>query len=79
MTLNGFIKRKPRKRNLKAAIKTMRSKWLEGTYENFVDRLARVLGCSHEEAKAVFEYWLKAEFVKLDDRGLVTWRNVRGF
>jgi len=78
MSLNHFIERKPRKHNLKAAIKIMRSKWYEGEYENFVSRLARVLDCSHEEAKAVFEYWLKAEFVKFDDRGLVTWRNVRG-
>jgi len=77
MTLNGFIKR-PRKHNLKAAITIMRSKWLEGEYENFVSRLARVLGCSHEEAKAVFEEWLDAGFIKLNERGLVAWRNVRG-
>jgi hypothetical protein len=78
MSLNHFIKRK-RKVNLKAALKTMRRRFYEGEYDSFVSQLARVLDCSVEEAKAVFEYWLEAEFVKLDDRGLVTWRNVRGF
>jgi len=78
MTLNGFIKRKPREHNLKAAIKIMRSKWYEGEYENFVSRLARVLDCSIEEARVVCGEWLECGFIKLNERGLVAWRNVRG-
>jgi hypothetical protein len=76
MSLNHYIKNK-RKHNLKAAIKIMRSKWYEGEYQNFVDRLARVLGCSIEEAKAICEEWLICGFLRLNERGLLTWRNVR--
>jgi hypothetical protein len=63
MTLNGYLAPKPRKINLKAALKIMRSKWLEGEYDNFVSQLSRVLGCSIEEANAVSKE--------------LTWRNVR--
>jgi len=78
LTLNGFIERKPRKHNLKAAIRIMRSKWYEGEYENFVIWLARVLECSDEEARIVCEEWLECGFLRLNERGLVAWRNVRG-
>lgn len=73
MSLNHFIQHN-RKRNLKAALRIMRSKWYEGLYENFVDRLAGVLGCSHEEAKAVCEEWLEYGFLKFNNQGLLTWR-----
>jgi hypothetical protein len=77
MSLNGFIQRK-RKRNLKAALRIMRSKWYEGLYEKFVSQLSKVLGCSHEEAKSVSEEWLTCGFLRFNERGLVTWINVRG-
>jgi len=74
MTLNGFIQRKPRKRNLKAALRIMRSKWYEGLYNSFVSQLSRVLDCSHEEAKTICEEWLTCGFLRFNERGLVTWR-----
>ena len=77
MTLNHFVERKPRKANLKAALRILRSRWYEGEYDNFVSQLSRVLGCSIEEAKAVCEEWLECGFLRLNDRGLLTWRNVR--
>lgn len=77
MTLNGFMQHK-RKVNLKAALRTMRSKWYQGVYDSFVSQLARVLGCSIEEAEAISKDWLELGFLKFNNQGLLTWRNVRG-
>jgi len=74
LTLNGFIKRKPRKHNLKAAIKKMRSMWLSGPVERFDLKLSRVLDYSISKAATVRKEWENLGFLAYDKRGLLTWK-----
>lgn len=55
MTLNGYMQPKKRHISLKAAIRIMRARWYECTYDNFIDRLARVLRCNIKEGTQITE------------------------
>ena len=80
MKLNNFSQHLENKTvSLKAAMRRMRSIWLKGEVSRFDAKLARILTCSVEEASEIRENWVSLGFLCYDRKGLLTWRNMRGF
>jgi len=74
MSLNHFLQPKKKTLSLKAAIKKMRSLWFEGEVNRFDLKLSRVLDCSLEHAEIIRGFWVKADFLGFNKRGLLCWK-----
>ena len=79
MTLNGFIATPKKQVSLKSALKRMRQIWDKGPVNRFDAKLSRILDVSLERAAEVRQLWESLGFLCYDRRGLLTWRNMRGF
>jgi len=62
-----------RKVSLKGALKTLRRKWIRGTYTEFDELLARTSGVSLEVAQKIRETWESLDLLAYDSEGFLCW------
>lgn len=61
------------KGNLKGLQRTLRQRWIRGTYTEFDELLARTSGISLEAAQKIRETWEDLDFLAYDKEGMLIW------
>ena len=59
--------------NLKGLHKTLRQRWIRGTYTEFDELLAKTSGVSLETAQKIRESWEDLDLLAYDKEGMLVW------